>query len=75
MPVVLRCWEGAVSGLVRLVMTIALYTLGILLVIMAILILLKGLGWLTAIPDYVAWALVLLALGIGIIAGLRSSQK
>ncbi len=63
------------SGLWRLVITITLYTLGILLVIMAVLILLKGLGWLPAIPDYVAWALVLLAFGIGIIGGLRSSQK
>lgn len=63
------------SGLWRLVITITLYTLGILLVIMAVLILLKGFGWLPAIPDYVAWALVLLAVGIGIIGGLRSSQK
>jgi hypothetical protein len=48
---------------------------GILLVMMALLILLKGLGWVPSIPDYVLWALVLLALGGGIIGGLRSSSK
>jgi hypothetical protein len=39
------------------------------------LILLKGLGWLRTIPDYVMWSLVLLALGGGILGGLRSSSK
>lgn len=63
------------SGPLSLVITIILYTLGILLVMMAILILLKGLGVLTAIPDYVVWALVLLAFGIGILGGLRRTQK
>ena len=42
---------------------------------MAVLILLKGLGVLRNVPDYVIWALVLLALGGGILGGLRSANK
>jgi len=64
-----------VSEPVNLAIRIILHIVGILLVMMAVLILLKGLGLLTTIPEYVAWALVLLALGLGIIAGLRSSRK
>lgn len=60
---------------VNLALRIILHILGILLVMMAVLILLKGLGLLTTIPEYVAWALVLLAFGLGIIAGLRSSRR
>ncbi len=59
----------------NILVTILLYIVGILLVMMAVLILLKGLGWLPTIPDYVLWALVLLALGGGIIGGLRSNSK
>lgn len=59
----------------NILVTILLYIVGILLVMMAVLILLKGLGWLPTIPDYVLWALVLLALGGGIIGGLRSGSK
>ncbi len=59
----------------NMLLTILLYIVGILLVMMAVLILLKGLGWLPSIPDYVLWALVLLAVGGGIIGGLRSSSK
>jgi hypothetical protein len=60
---------------VNLFVRIILYTLGIVFVMMAILILLKGLGLLRTIPEYVVWALVLLALGSGILGGLRSSRK
>ncbi|MDX2231059.1 MAG: hypothetical protein NW220_15575 [Leptolyngbyaceae cyanobacterium bins.349] len=60
---------------VNLFIQIILYTLGILLVMMAVLILLKGVGLVPTIPEYVVWALVLLALGTGIIGGLRSSRK
>jgi hypothetical protein len=59
----------------NILVAILLYIVGILLVMMAVLILLKGLGWLPTIPDYVMWSLVLLALGGGIIGGLRSSTK
>lgn len=60
---------------VNLAIRIILHVVGILLVMMAVLILLKGLGLLSTIPEYVVWALVLLALGVGIIAGLRSSRR
>ncbi|EKQ68545.1 hypothetical protein OsccyDRAFT_3083 [Leptolyngbyaceae cyanobacterium JSC-12] len=59
----------------NLAVRIVLYIVGILLVMMAGLILLKGLGLLPTIPEYVVWALVLLAIGVGILGGLRSSRK
>jgi divalent metal cation (Fe/Co/Zn/Cd) transporter len=59
----------------HLIVTIVLYIVGIMLVMMAVLILLKGLGVLRNVPDYVIWALVLLALGGGILGGLRSANK
>jgi hypothetical protein len=59
----------------NILVAILLNIVGILLVMMAVLILLKGLGWLRTIPDYVMWSLVLLALGGGILGGLRSSSK
>lgn len=55
-----------------LFITIGLYILGISLVILAILVVLKGLGWVTKIPDYIAWALTLFAIGGGILGGLQS---
>jgi len=59
----------------NLFVQIFLYILGILLVMLAVLILLKGLGLVRTIPEYVVWALVLLALGGGILGGLRTSGK
>lgn len=59
----------------NLLASIVLHIVGIMLVVIAILILLKGLGWLTFLPDYVMVSIVLLALGIGIIAGVRSTYK
>lgn len=58
-----------------LILSIVFYTLGIMLVLLAVLILLKGLGWLTSIPDYAVWALVLFSMGVGLIGGIRSSSK
>ncbi len=52
--------------------TILLATAGIALVAVAVIILLKGFGVITAIPNFVIWALALLILGIGILAGLRT---
>ncbi|MGB3404071.1 MAG: hypothetical protein WBA77_15415 [Microcoleaceae cyanobacterium] len=52
--------------------TILLATAGIALVAVAVIILLKGFGVITAIPTFVIWALALLILGIGILAGLRT---
>jgi hypothetical protein len=58
-----------------LIVRIGLHILGIALVMMAILILLKGLGWVTKIPDYLVWALSMLTIGGGILGGLRSTWK
>jgi hypothetical protein len=52
--------------------TIFLYVAGILLVILAIVLLLQAFGVLTNIPRAAIWALVLLAIGSGILAGIRS---
>ena len=53
-------------------MTILLNIVGVMLVLTAILLLLRGLGWITQIPGFVIWSLVLAAVGIGILGGLRS---
>jgi len=52
---------------------IILYTCGIGLILAAIIILLKGLGVLSAIPSFVIWALVLVAIGAGILGGISRS--
>lgn len=49
---------------------IFLFTVGIGLIIFAIIVVLRGFGILSAIPNFVIWALVLLTLGIGIIGGI-----
>lgn len=64
-----------VNDIATLALRIILSILGIALVILAVLILLKGLGVLPRIPDYVAWALVLFAVGAGIMGGLRSTSR
>lgn len=51
---------------------IFLYVAGILFVILAIVLLLQAFGVLTNIPESAIWALVLLAIGSGILAALRS---
>ncbi|HIK43104.1 hypothetical protein HPC62_05005 [Thermoleptolyngbya sichuanensis A183] len=55
----------------NLAITIFLYVAGILLVMMAILLLLQSFGLLTEIPREAVYALVLLAIGSGILAGVR----
>ena len=50
---------------------ILLNILGVVLVMGAAILVLKGLGWIGQIPQYVVWALFLLALGIGILNGMR----
>ena len=64
-----------VNEAATLALRILLSIIGISLVILAVLILLKGVGLLPRIPDYVAWALVLFAVGTGIIGGIRSSSR
>lgn len=55
--------------------SILLYIIGIMLVLTAVLIVLKGIGVLTTLPNYVIWALLLLSVGMGILGGLRNSQR
>jgi VIT1/CCC1 family predicted Fe2+/Mn2+ transporter len=55
--------------------SIILYIIGVMLVLTAVLIVLKGLGVLTTLPNYAIWAMLLLAAGIGILGGLRNSQR
>jgi len=55
--------------------SIILYIIGVMLVLTAVLIVLKGVGILTTLPNYVIWALLLLSVGMGILGGLRSSQR
>jgi hypothetical protein len=51
---------------------IFLYVAGILLVMLAILLLFQAFGYLTNIPRSAVWALVLLAIGSGILTALRN---
>jgi hypothetical protein len=55
--------------------TILLYIVGIALVIAAVLVVLKGAGVLKQIPDYVIWALILFAVGAGILSGINSMRR
>ncbi|MGC9524555.1 MAG: hypothetical protein ACP5D7_03355 [Limnospira sp.] len=56
----------------RLGTTAILYIFGIALVIVAIIITLKGLGILDAIPRYIIWALILLSIGLGLLSAIGS---
>lgn len=58
----------------NLAMTILLNIVGVMLVLTAILLLLRGLGWINQIPSFVVWSLVLAAVGIGILGGVRSHR-
>ncbi|MGF1514404.1 MAG: hypothetical protein ACFB5Z_12015 [Elainellaceae cyanobacterium] len=49
---------------------IILSIFGMALLIVAVIIVLKGFGILAAIPTFVIWALVLITVGVGILAGL-----
>jgi hypothetical protein len=58
----------------NLAMTILLNIVGVMLVLAAGILLLRGIGWINQIPSYVIWAMVLLAVGIGILGGIRSAR-
>ncbi|MEO1210438.1 MAG: hypothetical protein AAFX78_12925 [Cyanobacteria bacterium J06638_20] len=58
----------------NLAITIFLYVTGILLVMMSLLLLFQAFGWLQEIPREAIWALVMLAIGAGILAGIRTSR-
>lgn len=58
----------------NLAVMIVLNIVGVMLVLGAALLVLRGIGWINKIPDYVVWALLLLALGIGILGGVRTAR-
>lgn len=58
----------------NLVIMIVLNIVGVMLVMGAGILILRGLGWIQQIPDYVVWALLLLALGVGILGGIRTAR-
>ena len=58
----------------NLAIMIVLNIVGVMLVLGAIILVLRGLGWLPQIPEYVVWALLLLSLGVGILGGIRSAR-
>jgi hypothetical protein len=60
------------GGNSNLIVTILLNIVGVMLVLTATILVLRGLGWISQIPGYVVWALVLAATGIGILGGVRS---
>jgi hypothetical protein len=58
----------------NLAVMIVLNIVGVMLVLGAAILVLRGLGWVQQIPEYVVWALLLLSLGIGILGGIRSAR-
>lgn len=53
---------------------IVLNIVGVMLVMGAIILLMRGFGWIKQIPEYVVWAMLLLALGVGILGGIRTAR-
>lgn len=58
----------------NLAVMIVLNIVGVMLVLGAAILVLRGLGWINQIPEYVVWALLLLSLGVGILGGIRSAR-
>jgi hypothetical protein len=58
----------------NLAVMIVLNIVGVMLVMGAAILVLRGLGWVQQIPEYVVWALLLLALGVGILGGIRTAR-
>ncbi len=58
----------------NLMVMILLNIVGVMLVMGAVLLVLKGMGWVNQLPNYVTGALLLLALGIGILGGIRTAR-
>ena len=58
----------------NLAMMIVLNIVGVMLVMGAIILVLRGLGWISQIPGYVVGAMLLLALGVGILGGIRAAR-
>ncbi|PSO51837.1 MAG: hypothetical protein BRC40_14610 [Cyanobacteria bacterium QH_8_48_120] len=55
--------------------TILLYILGIGLVVTAALLVLKGTGLISVIPEAIIWAIALFSIGSGILAGIGSLRR
>ena len=55
----------------NLALSIFLYSAGMLLILMAGVMMVQAFGWVKSVPESVIWALVLLAIGGGILMGLR----
>lgn len=53
---------------------ILLNVVGVMLVMGAAILLLRGVGLIAQIPEYVIWAMLLLALGVGILGGIRTAR-
>ncbi len=58
------------GGSPNLAITIFLYVFGILMVVLAVILLLQAYN--VMIPRPAVWAMVLLAIGLGVLAGVRS---
>ncbi len=66
-----RFWSNFVGRSPNLAITIFLYVAGFLLVTMAVVLLLQAFGW-VQVPRQAIGALALLAVGLGILAGIRN---
>lgn len=53
---------------------IILYIFGVALILTAVFILLKGSGLLSAIPNFVIWAFVLITIGAAILGGIGKTR-
>jgi hypothetical protein len=55
----------------NIAVVILLNIVGVMLVMGAVILVLRGLGWVGQIPQYIIGALMLLATGLGILNGMR----
>ncbi|MDB9526934.1 hypothetical protein PN498_13120 [Oscillatoria sp. CS-180] len=58
----------------NLAIMIVLNIVGVMLVLGALILILRGIGLVKDIPEYVVWALLLLSLGVGILGGIRTAR-
>lgn len=55
--------------------SIVLYAIGIALVVAGAIVVLQGTGLLASIPNFILWAIVLVVLGLGTIAGVSNASR
>lgn len=58
----------------NLAVMIVLNVVGVMFILGAIILVLKGVGWVKQIPEYVIGALLLLSIGVGILGGIRTAR-